>query len=94
MLNERFYNLPEAERLNEADILTRAVHFMEVTSWMVPREAVLALAQAGWNAEVAIERFFEGRDEGPSRPVERRAGGRHEIPDSESELSEPPKVWS
>ena len=60
VLDERYYGLPEAGRPNEDHILISAVRFMDITGWMVSRDAVIALAQANWDCEIAVEQHFDG----------------------------------
>ena len=96
VLGERFYIVPETQRPTEAQILDRAVQYMNITNRILPRDAVMALAQANWDYEFAVARHFDGRpaapipEVGPSVDVE--AINCSGPPSSDSELTPPSQV--
>ena len=89
ILRERFYGIPVTRRPTEAQILDSVVQYMNITGRMVPRDALMTLAQANWDFEFVVARHFDGAPAAPLPMLEPTVGGG---PRSSSELSPPPEV--
>ena len=86
-LQQHLYNIPEDMRPSDERILHDGAHFLNIANQRLePRLAVIFLAQAGWNYDMAVREYIEQRysDDEPSLEV----GDTAAIPEPEGEASE------
>ena len=72
VLNSRFFVISLSERPSENHLLDSTVQYMNITNQMMARDAVIALAEANWDIEYAVARYFDGRLASPMPTVESR----------------------